>query len=1662
MTKKIAAFFVIFCFSFEQCFAQVSSALSLSNAFSGIHSMDRYRPVHLRSLMYDRSQNDFGLLLDKGDARNISIPEARETAGKLMEYFRIGLALPDSTFWVNLRPDSKDNIIDPELEKTDAGKVMLAADLQLKKDMALSTSPSSPEGRKYWDRLYAKAETLYGSRHADIPTLTRPWIVPGEIIVREAADSVYVYKAVLQVKLEQDYLKGSAQFSFSDPRMKELNEYSSQLIRELILPSLIRKVNSSKAYAELRQVYYSLVLAQWFKKHFRGTSARYAAGIDTRALSGLISASRWSKDTYYDAYRRSFSDGEYDSRENVTRADGMAVRNYVSGGMMLAIQPETDFLNVPGRDGGVKPENIPGVMLLKGKAVLDGGATSELEEIISVLTSSDIRDTMIVRDSFNYMDEGGQIREAKKPVDYCHAVQIGGNVLFVQRTGDPEAIRAGLKELAPSIFGGIGLRKQQEFVQRLSVGVKKADGGIDTAKWTAQPFKDSEFNPDMFRDYDYRSTGFHFNARMGFVFGLTWATMALAKAKLTGNTNRAAVIARDPRKIDLAVASAISDAFRYMGLDVIYTAAEGPNCVTSYSWAVQQYKPLISVFITASHVSRPKEEEVIGFKVAVQAGPGGSLQSLTTKEIKQVSREGVLKFMKDPGSVPGAKADREGTFFSAAIEENCIRFNTLVGQVAAAGGSLYALGKELKTSDPLSVLAEWGKKFAGQKPLSGIKIVVEGAGTPSGQIAARTFEGLGAQVILLNGEIQEVEGEHKADPSVEKNLEGLKAGILAQGADMGIAFDLDGDRGAVVCPVKDANGKIRFETLAPDNMIAAMLPYLVKNWGYSTAETGKKVGVIRDVLGTSGVNDTGTRMGADVFQTDAGYVFLKALRQKLLDRYVIPIYGERSGHCWLDVSGEIENPVAVAVLYAVMVKAEKYRDSRPVSDNAFFATYQANTVPYLQSPRFQPVFHPALLSRLSSDSRNTTGWKFDPASTKNPPQMIIALGKDTAIKAIKEEFTPGKAYAGGKIIVKEVNAYQDSADEGGLYRFADIVFSDAKGGFCGRFVFRASANDPTFVCSYETPERGDVGSALGYFMNVGGAVLDWAEKNGLALVSLKGIEKQLSLSSEKALEKARKFNLVQPGQQMELFRKSQGLADGGISTERVASRDGGADERKAELVRLARIFKKMDWVLPAPTDVLAGIEVSSRAAFISRRGIEATKPFVDAVAVVHDYEPGSGVYRIFIDETRSPLEVIDALLSSQVFFPAGTRNKDHVRDSIRQALLMLRSGYVNLEKEYVSAADGGAIENMISVNSRLIRNDAKLAAAYKQTAASTIYGQMDRTGRIIQLSASYEIANQRINGMYGFSYDNASEVLIIDTTLQGNKKFFEQVLKGTFAQLKGSRDGGTIEAVRSFIAKYPDQNIRGIVTYTVKFQEGTEKTGYLVIKDRGDSFIVASEDQIAFSRALDKQGLLKPTMQYMIPLIMNSSIDGQGSFEAVVAMFFVNPEFWGGKVYNAPMPGAALFSGWQVIARTGEEEKALSAKINECIGKAGTISADGGYADEDAPAAPIDQGNPVGGIAFQQLQALTLPAAAVADGGQLSAVPLAQLKAQWRDIRLEMAKGGKPYLRIKEFVSACSGRKDAAGQLKAVSACVSGMLKSEEEEAVPTSPEMKELLLQLG
>ncbi len=156
-SRKILSILLSFALLWQQSsYAQVLTIdmgkfFGIPGAFT---TAGRFRAPNLKYFAYDSANNGLKVLIDKGDFKDLSGLKLKDSTQVLLKYFLIGVTLPDEAFWVNLRPDAEDNIIDPELARTDIGKILLETDLQLKKDTALATSPQTREGKEYWDKLY--------------------------------------------------------------------------------------------------------------------------------------------------------------------------------------------------------------------------------------------------------------------------------------------------------------------------------------------------------------------------------------------------------------------------------------------------------------------------------------------------------------------------------------------------------------------------------------------------------------------------------------------------------------------------------------------------------------------------------------------------------------------------------------------------------------------------------------------------------------------------------------------------------------------------------------------------------------------------------------------------------------------------------------------------------------------------------------------------------------------------------------------------------------------------------------------------------------------------------------------------------------------------------------------------------------------------------------------------------------------------------------------------------------------------------------------------------------------------------------------------------------------------------------------------------------------
>lgn len=269
---------------------------------------------------------------------------AQEATGAFFTW----LALPSSTFWVNLNPNEPERVIDADLGQTDAGRIMLEADFQMKKTVASLLHPDSPLGQAFWDDIYGYIE------QKGLNSLCfsfRQWIVPGEVVVWQDADSIYIVKAGLEVKLEAEYLdlKGLSDAGAAtcppetDP---SLQNYAEQRFVEMILPELTRQVNTAPEYQSLRSIFQARILAEWYQKqHLAGENTAFAPFIRQGSTCDCYPTIDWSPQELFDQYVQSISQGEFNLTRQTQTQEGntlyTSTRSYFYGGVDLTTIPVT-------------------------------------------------------------------------------------------------------------------------------------------------------------------------------------------------------------------------------------------------------------------------------------------------------------------------------------------------------------------------------------------------------------------------------------------------------------------------------------------------------------------------------------------------------------------------------------------------------------------------------------------------------------------------------------------------------------------------------------------------------------------------------------------------------------------------------------------------------------------------------------------------------------------------------------------------------------------------------------------------------------------------------------------------------------------------------------------------------------------------------------------------------------------------------------------------------------------------------------------------------------------------------------------------------------------------------------------------------------------------
>ncbi|OGX19413.1 MAG: hypothetical protein A2Y04_04290 [Omnitrophica WOR_2 bacterium GWC2_45_7] len=282
---------------------------------------------------------------------------------KLVKYFLATLTTPEKEMWVNLSPYEKNRIIPNQLGQTELGRDLLAQDYILKQLTASLIYPEDELGKKFWERVYAKAQEKYGSTDIPLNTFNKVWIVPNKAVVYENENNIFVLQSHLKVMLEEDYLalqqnKDSAKFGMNDLSTGEtevISGISSDVVREVLIPEIEKEVNEGKNFAKLRQIYNSMILATWYKVNLK-ESLLGQIYMDKNKTTGVDIADKDVKIKIYNQYLEAFKKGVFDYiREDYdAAAQEVLPRKYFSGGLLGV--DKAQLTTIKGKDAlkGVK------------------------------------------------------------------------------------------------------------------------------------------------------------------------------------------------------------------------------------------------------------------------------------------------------------------------------------------------------------------------------------------------------------------------------------------------------------------------------------------------------------------------------------------------------------------------------------------------------------------------------------------------------------------------------------------------------------------------------------------------------------------------------------------------------------------------------------------------------------------------------------------------------------------------------------------------------------------------------------------------------------------------------------------------------------------------------------------------------------------------------------------------------------------------------------------------------------------------------------------------------------------------------------------------------------------------------------------------------------
>jgi len=196
--------------------------------------------------------------------------------------------------------------------------------------------------------------------------------------VFEHNQTAFVVDQHLKVMLEEDYL---ALTHHSPVRTHTL---ASQVVKQVILPELEKEVNTGKNFANLRQIFNSIILSSWYKRNLKEALLNQVYA-DQSKVKGIerLSGKNLSPQEIYEQYLKAYKKGVFNYvKEDINAAGEQIPRKYFSGGIDEAMAANPEITN----DAAALAKSLPAEgRLVDLTTVTDAAMAGKVPQNIYVL-----------------------------------------------------------------------------------------------------------------------------------------------------------------------------------------------------------------------------------------------------------------------------------------------------------------------------------------------------------------------------------------------------------------------------------------------------------------------------------------------------------------------------------------------------------------------------------------------------------------------------------------------------------------------------------------------------------------------------------------------------------------------------------------------------------------------------------------------------------------------------------------------------------------------------------------------------------------------------------------------------------------------------------------------------------------------------------------------------------------------------------------------------------------------------------------------------------------------------------------------------------------------------------------------------------------------------